>query len=328
MPSISPDKLNALFDHQAEPASIAVTLLGAGSVLPERDRFGPATLVEAGQLKFLFDFGRGASIRLSQLKIHPSRIDVNFITHFHSDHLVGLPDLWLTSMIQSIDGSGIGRKRPMPLSGPVGTQQLADGLKQAFSADIVIRCTCDGTPMEAGDFAVTEFDLDGVIFQMGETKVTAFSVDHSDKIKPAYGFRVDHRGLTAVISGDTRYCENLIRHSQGADILVHEVMMAPEAAFKAPGSRVPQVMSHHIKPEDAGAIFAQVSPKLAVYTHLVLPGGGGAPGPTVLELEAATRKTYAGPLLVGSDLDRCVVTQKGVSVQRYDHVSNRYPPVG
>jgi ribonuclease Z len=93
-----------------------------------------------------------------------------------------------------------------------------------------MRCACDGTPAGAADFAVTEFDRDGVVFEAGDVTVTAFEVDHHELIKPAFGFRVDHRGLSVVLSGDTRTCPNVIEHARGTDLLVHEVMMAHPAA--------------------------------------------------------------------------------------------------
>ena len=316
--------LDELFSAQTKPPSLVVTLLGTGALLPEIERFGPSTLVEAGRSKFLFDFGRGVTMRLAQLKIHPSSITMNFLTHFHSDHVVGLPDLWLSSMIQSIDGSGIGRKGPMPITGPTGTRVLTDGLKNAFAADVVLRCTCDGTPVEAGHFNLIEFTEGGVVFEDADTRVTAFEVDHSERIKPAYGFRVDHRGLSAVISGDTRYCRNLIEKSKGVDLLVHEVMMARLAAIRAPNSRVPQVLTHHIDPLRAGEVFAEVSPKLAVYTHLILPKGGGAPSPSPDELLQETKSIYPGPVHVGNDLDRFVVTSSGVEVLSFDHRSKQH----
>src|SRR5215213_6248640 len=76
-----------------------VTLLGTGTPIILPDRLGPATLVEVGKLKLLFDVGRGVPIRLAQVRIPPARIDALFITHYHSDHVHGIPDLWLTGWL-------------------------------------------------------------------------------------------------------------------------------------------------------------------------------------------------------------------------------------
>jgi len=92
-----------------------VTLLGTGVPIPSPDRFGPSTLVEAGDQKFLIDAGRGATIRLYQLKIPIGRIDVQLLTHYHSDHTSCLPDVWLTGWLESHFGT---RKMPYKVIGP------------------------------------------------------------------------------------------------------------------------------------------------------------------------------------------------------------------
>src|SRR5882757_7419475 len=82
-----------------------VTLLGTGTPIPIPDRFGPSTLVEAGNQKLLFDAGRGATIRLRQISpvkgtgMIMSKIAALFLTHYHSDHTLGIPDLWLTGWL-------------------------------------------------------------------------------------------------------------------------------------------------------------------------------------------------------------------------------------
>src|ERR1043166_10293485 len=83
----------------------SVTLLGTGTPVPLPDRFGPSTLVEAGGQKLLFDAGRGASIRLNQLEVPIGSIDALLLTHFHSDHTVGIPDVWLTGWLESYFGT-------------------------------------------------------------------------------------------------------------------------------------------------------------------------------------------------------------------------------
>jgi ribonuclease Z len=100
-----------------------------------------------------------------------------------------------------------------------------------------------------------------------------------------------------VLSGDTRVSENLIRHAQGADLLIHEVA-APETLRRAgyASERVQGILAHHVTPEQAGEVFARVQPRLAVYSHIVLPSA------TEDDVIPATRKTYAGPLEVGEDL--------------------------
>src|SRR5216110_3886703 len=116
----------------AHSDEMRVTLLGTGTPFPNAERFGSAILVEAAGKKLLFDCGRGAVIRLAQAGVSPKEIDGLFLTHLHSDHVVGIPDLWLS-------GWFLGRDKPLPLWGPPGTRTMAKHLVQAFAFDIRTR---------------------------------------------------------------------------------------------------------------------------------------------------------------------------------------------
>ena len=105
--------------------AMRVTLLGTGTPFPNAERFGSAILVEVAGKRLLFDCGRGVVIRLAQVRVNPKEIDGLFLTHLHSDHFVGIPDLWLS-------GWFLGRDRSLPIWGPPGTRSLAEHLAQAF----------------------------------------------------------------------------------------------------------------------------------------------------------------------------------------------------
>lgn len=280
-----------------------VTLLGTGCPTPVMERFGPSTLVEAAGQKFIFDAGRGAIQRLRQIDVRWQDIDAVFFTHLHSDHIVGFPDLWLTGWVV-----GARRDRPLPVFGPAGTKEMIFHLEKAFQFDIQIRveddrCKPEGAVIESADIE------EGVVYQKGELKITAFEVDHAP-IKPAFGFRIDAAGRSVVLSGDTKFSENLIRHAQGADLLIHEVVV-PDS-MKRPGydpERIARIAAHHTTPEEAGKVFARVNPKLAVYSHIVMPQV--APE----ELIGPARKNYSGPLEVGEDLMTIEVGEE-VTVRR------------
>ena len=109
----------------AHGQGIKVTLLGTGTPAPVMNRFGPSILVEAGGQKFLFDAGRGALQRLTQIKARWQDVDGVFLTHLHSDHLVGFPDLWLTGWIV-----GSGRDSPLNVWGPRGTKKMMSLLER------------------------------------------------------------------------------------------------------------------------------------------------------------------------------------------------------
>jgi ribonuclease Z len=278
-------------------SDFTVTLLGTGTPVPRPDRFGSATFVEAGDQKLLIDAGRGAAIRLFQLNIPIGRLDALLLTHYHSDHTSGIPDVWLTGWLESFFGT---RKTPMRVIGPTGAKTLMSKLAEAYADDVRIRLADEKLPPEGVATTVTEFNRDGVVFEKNGVKVIAFEVDHGDLIKPAYGYRIEYGGRSAVISSDTRYNENVIKYGKGADLLVHEVAaVRPELLREA---YIQRIVGHHILPRDAGRVFAQTKPRLAAYTHLVLLNSNEVPPLTVDDIVAETRQTYSGPLQVGEDL--------------------------
>jgi ribonuclease Z len=227
----------------SKPSDFRVTLIGTGTPVPRPDRFGPCTLVEAGNQTLLIDAGRGATMRLYQLGIPMGRIDVLFLTHYHSDHTSGIPDLWLTGWLSSHYAR---RTKPMRVIGPVGAKVLMSRLAEAYAADIKIRLDDEKLPPEGVATIVEEFDHDGVVYEADGVKVIAFEVDHGDVIKPCYGYRFEYQGRSAVLSSDTRYNQNVIKYGRGADLLVHEVATArPELMI---GGLCP---AHHGAPHHA-----------------------------------------------------------------------------
>jgi len=267
-----------------------VTLLGSGAPPPRLDRFGPSTLVEVGAKKFIFDAGRGAMQRLHQLGVPFADISGMFLTHHHSDHVVGFPDLWLTGWIGRPWGK---RNTPLQVWGPEGTRQMMEHLPLAFAVDIRVRRR--NYPPEGVQLVAHEIG-EGAILEDDGIKISAFEVDHGGEELPAFGYRIDYHGRSAVLSGDTTFNENLIRYSQGVDLLVHEVTAAAGAAAESP-EQLKRIGSNHTTPAQAGEIFSRVKPRLAVYNHLLLFGGARAE-----DLIPATRAKYAGPLMVGEDL--------------------------
>lgn len=266
-----------------------VTLLGTGAPRPVMSRFGPSILVEAGKEKLVFDCGRGATQRLYQLKIPFTAVTGLFLTHLHSDHTVGIPDLWLTGWV-------MGRDTPLPVWGPKGTKAMMKHLQQAYAFDIHIRRDVDTKLPGAGAMVVAKDIAEGVVYDSGGVKVTAFLVDHGE-IKPAFGYRVDYAGHSVTLSGDTRPSENLIRFAKGTDVLIHEVVDVPAFGALAKSdtsAQAKKIIEHHTTAEQAGTVFTRVKPRLAVYSHIVPPD---AP-----EVVPHTRNTYSGPLELGEDL--------------------------
>jgi ribonuclease Z len=278
----------------ASSDNITVVLLGTGVGPPVNlQQYGTSTLVEAGGQRFLFDCGRGAMIRLKQARIPSGSITRVFLTHLHSDHVLGLPDLLLTGWAE-------GRRAvPLQVWGPAGTRTMMDHLQQAFAFDIHMRRDVDEHFPAAGITVESHEVQEGVVFDEHGVRVTAFLVDHGP-VRPAFGYRVDYRGHSVVLSGDTRFSENLIRHARGADVLIHEVI-DPDALRARPdrpsAEVVAAIIAHHTTPQQAGEVFRRVHPRLAVYSH----------APNAERVLTQTRQTYAGPLQGPEDLLTIVI---------------------
>ncbi|KYG19984.1 ribonuclease Z [Bradyrhizobium sp. AT1] len=297
---------------------IKVTLLGTGVPTPRPTSFSASTLVEAGSEKLLFDLGRGSTMQLYKLKIPLGAITANFITHLHSDHLVGLPDMWLTGWLATPWAS---RKGPMKLYGPKGTVAMTENLTKAFADDIRIRIDDEHLDPAAIAFAATEI-APGLVYESNGVKVAAIEVNHGEKIKPSFGYVVEYSGHKVVLSGDTKYDERIAKAAEGADLLIHEVaVIEPELLVKSPVYK--DIQAHHTSPEEAGRIFASARPKLAVYSHIVF--GAVKPTPDIPEepLILRTRTSYKGPLLVGRDMMSFVI---GETVEAFAPEGTRLAP--
>jgi ribonuclease Z len=296
----------------AEPL-IKVTLLGTGSPRPAPDRNGPSTLVEAAGLKLLFDMGRGNTVSLFRAGVPLGSIDAHFITHMHSDHINGLPDLYLTGWLGVPYAN---RTKPFVVYGPSGTQAMMRNLYAAFSEDRRIRFEDEHYPLSG--LEVDAHDIgEGTVFERQGVKVSAFPVFHGEHIQPAFGYRIDYEGHSVVLSGDTKYSKRVESEATSADLLVHEVAAVsgdPEKVLtRYPAYRI--ILDHHTDPQQAGALFAKARPKLVVYSHIVLPANPaeGVPAATPDEIIAQTRRSYDGPLVVGADMMQFVVSDEGVA---------------
>lgn len=282
---------------------ITVTLLGTGTPPVSSTQYGAATLVEAGSHALLFDCGRGCGIRLMQS--HPqlySKINHLFLTHMHSDHLVGTPDLYMNGWL-------LGRQTPFFVYGPKGTQHFMKGLKAAFQPDIYTRNELEGFPpnLEGLSLKISEnAPTGGIVFDQDGVKVTAFSVDHA-QAKPAYGYRVEYNGRSVMLSGDTKLTPNLFKYGQDADLIIHEVMPPAlikrlEAIYKP--EQVQKIVDHHMLAADVGELLATTNPRLSVYSHYLSTPSSN------IELLNETKQHWKGHVIAGADLMRIAIGAK------------------
>jgi ribonuclease Z len=211
-----------------------------------------------------------------------------FLTHLHSDHTAGLPDLFDTSW-------QFGRKTtPLELYGPPGTKRLANSMLQFFAEDIHLRRDLLEKHPAAGATIRTHIVREGVVYDDGQVKVTAFAVDHRP-VQHAFGYRFEAQGQTIVISGDTRPTENLAKFAKGADILVLEAYL-PEHFLRVDTPEVAaRLMSYHTSAEEAGVLAAKAGVKTLVLTHLI-------PANAEDTFRERAAKTFHGTIVVGRDL--------------------------
>lgn len=280
-------------DSKAEN-QIVVTILGSGTPVPSATQYGPAILVQAGGKDYLFDCGRGCTSRLAAVNTQLlKRVERLFITHLHSDHLTGIPDLWLNGWVQQ-------REHPLSIWGPTGTANMMSHLRAAFSDDIDFR-RADKVPAPGPGLNddITELaDKGGVILQENGVKIIAFRVDHGD-VKPAYGYKVEYRSKSVFISGDTTVTESLYQYSKGADVVMLEVMSPALINFLTlhfSAEQVERIKSYHLTAEQAADIFNKSKSRLAVYYHTRNEERFVKP------LLEQTKSRYSGPLIIGRDL--------------------------
>ena len=274
--------------------SAVVITLGTGTPVPNPERAGPATAVVVGRRVFLFDAGPGVMRRLAAAGLPIDGVTAAFITHLHSDHTLGLPDLMLTSWV-------MGRSTPMRLSGPPGLRRMTDLLLSAWAEDTVVRVQ----GLERGRPGGYRLDVretgEGVVYDSGGVKVTAIKVPHGEW-EHAFAYRVDAAGRTIVISGDTRATDAVSRAARGVDVLVHEVYPETRIATEnRPGGEFwPQYLREvHTSDVELGRIAAAAQPRLLLLTHVLFMGASEE------EVLAGIRRGgFTGRVIFAKDLSR------------------------
>lgn len=273
--------------------SAVVVLLGTGLPRPNPKASGPATAVVVGSRVFLFDAGSGVERQLAAAGLPINGVTAVFITHLHSDHTLGYPDLIITSWI-------MGRTRPLDAFGPPGLARMTDHILAAYSEDIAIRSAgLEHEVVVTPQVRVREI-RPGVVYDSAGVRITAILVAHGSW-PVAFGYRIDAPGRSIVISGDTRPVAALEKASAGVDVLVHEAYssdnLKPEN--RPGGADWPTYMhAFHTSDVELGGIAARARPKLLVLTHL------GLRGTDSVLIAGVRRGGFTGEVAVGKDLQR------------------------
>lgn len=267
-----------------------LTLLGTGCPQVDVNRYGPANLVRAGGQSFLVDCGSGVTQRLLGAGSNGGQIDALLLTHLHSDHVVDLFQLVISSWHQA-------RDRPQRVLGPPGTKRMVEAMLAMWKPEYEQRIAHEKRPsMRALELEVTEFG-EGEIWSQSGVTVRAVAVRHQP-VRFAFGFVFESEDRRLVFSGDTAYCPELIESGKGADVLVHECfihgLMKPGPGRTAEG--LAAVASYHTLSHEVGKVAAAMKARCLVLNHFVPVAFDRA------ELLAEVRRDYAGPIVIGEDL--------------------------
>ena len=268
-----------------------ITLLGTGCPVVHTERYGPAQLVRHGGHAVLVDCGSGVTQRLLAAGLSGRELDAVLLTHLHSDHLVDLFQLILSSWHQ-------GRDRPQRVFGPPGTRAYVDGLMALWRPELEQRIAHERRPSTAAlEVEVTEIGP-GEVFTLGELRAEAFEVDHRP-VRHAFGFIFRTPEARLVLSGDTRACAAVVEAARGADLLVHEVFVhreLPVVAGVRSAETVANVASYHTLSSEVGKVAAEAGVGCLALTHFVPPGCDRK------ALLAEVVADFAGPVVLGEDL--------------------------
>jgi ribonuclease Z len=268
-----------------------VTLLGTGCPQVHPDRFGPASLVRAVGSSFLVDCGSGVTQRLVAAGSSGAALDAVLLTHLHSDHVVDLYQLIVSSWHQ-------GRDRPQRLFGPAGTRAFVEATMEAWRREREQRIAWEQRSSTAAlELDVVEFE-EGAIWDADGVRIFAIEVDHRP-FAPAFGFLIEADGCRIAFSGDTTVCANLVTWARDADLLVHECFIHGAMVARR-GGRIDQglenVAAYHTLSSEVGKVAGQARARMLVLNHLV---------PVEFDRDALLREVradFAGPVAIGEDL--------------------------
>jgi ribonuclease BN (tRNA processing enzyme) len=282
--------------------STQIVMLGTGTPRPDPDRSGPATAIAVNGASYLVDFGPGVIRRataafeggVTGLGFGGIGIRTAFLTHLHSDHTMGYPDLIFTPWI-------MGRPEPLTVYGPKGITDMTRHILDAWKVDIDARTTginrhnANGCKVDAREIAP------GVVYEDHNVMVTAFPVRHEEMVD-SFGFRFDTLDRSIVISGDTCPTQALIDRSRGCDVLIHEAYTL--ASYRGVSARAQEFRRcHHTSSAELAGIANAVKPRLLVIYHRSNVGGGPVGSDSDDVLLDEVRQTYRGEVVAARDLD-------------------------
>lgn len=273
-----------------------VALLGTGNPNPDPSRAGSGVLILVDGKPYIVDFGAGIVRQIAALTaeyagplkvLDIADLSIAFLTHMHSDHTIGLPDLLLTPWI-------MGREQPLEIFGPDGIFEMSQHILQAYQDDIKYRLYGSEPALENGWRLNAHEMQEGLVYKDKRVKVEAFPVKHGTWPN-AYGFRFTTPEKVIVISGDTAPCDNILKYGKGADILIHEVYYEGQFEQK---EEVWQSYhrSHHTSTFELAEIARKTKPEVLILYHTLFWEG------TEEDILEEIFQSYDGKVVLGADL--------------------------
>lgn len=273
-----------------------LVILGSGNPNPDHAHQGPAVAIVVGEQAYLVDFGTGVVRQAAALSpayggtipaLAAKNLNIAFLTHLHSDHTIGLPDLILTPWV-------MGRDVPLRLYGPEGIKHMSAKILEAYQEDIRYRIYGLQPANNQGWRVISnEISMEGLVYQDSLVKVEAFDVSHGTWPQ-CFGFRFTSSDKVIVISGDTKPSKNLIKWAQGADILVHEVYSHKGWSQKTEFWKKYH-QENHTSTYELAELANQINPGLIVLYHTLYWGT------TDQEILNEIKTIYSGKVAVGHD---------------------------
>jgi len=271
-----------------------VVLLGTGTPNADPDRAGPAVAIIANGVPYLVDAGPGvvrraaAAVRNGVVGLEVKKLKIVFITHLHTDHTLGLPDLMFSPWT-------LERTEPLHVYGPKGIKAMTQRIEEAYAEDIQIRLH-GGEPSNKTGWQVDPHEIDaGVIYQDSNVKVTAFRVEHG-RWPEALGYRFDTPDRVIVLSGDTRKSEAIVQQCHPCDVLIHEVYSTAGFARRTPDWQAYHAL-YHTSSADLAELANRAKPNLLILYHQLYWGTSDD------DLLAEVTSRYSGRVISGKDLD-------------------------
>ncbi len=285
-----------------------VVLTGTGVPHPRPGCAGAGTLVRCGDTTLQFDAGRATVLRLTEAGVAPQDLTAVFVTHVHSDHLVGLPDVAMTRWVQQ----KLVETGPLVVVAPEGVAaRFVRRMLEPFEDDLACRrehVGADPIEVDLRPFAVPPTPRTVWSSDDGTIRVQAVAVHH-EPVPEAVAYRVETPDGVVVISGDTRVCAEVEDLATGADVLVHEACRATALAGVIAGTTYETIFSYHADTVALGAMAARAAVPHVVLTHLIPPPD--RPGDAAAFAQDLRDGGYEGRVTVGEDLTSVTVGRQG-----------------